>query len=75
MQCSQCGGLVTWRGPLSALTHTECGQCGAQNSQVVEPEPCSMCAGLGEVGGFEGGAAPGWATEECPNCYGEGVEP
>ena len=34
MQCSQCGGLVTWRGPLSALTHTECPGCGAQNSQV-----------------------------------------
>lgn len=45
MQCELCGGLVTWRGPLSALTHTECESCGGQNCQVVdvppnEDEPC-----------------------------------
>jgi len=39
MICSACGGPnVTWRGPLSALTHTECADCGAINSQVVEIE-------------------------------------
>ena len=37
MQCELCGGLVTWRGPLSALTHTECESCGGQNCQVAEP--------------------------------------
>ena len=37
MQCELCGGLVTWRGPLSALTHTECENCGGQNCQVAEP--------------------------------------
>lgn len=36
MKCELCGGLVTWRGPLSALTHTECENCGGQNCQVVE---------------------------------------
>lgn len=38
MVCASCGGLVTWRGPLIALTHTECCQCGAVNNQVVEIE-------------------------------------
>lgn len=37
MICSKCGGEVVWMGPFSALTHTECKQCGAQNSQVVAP--------------------------------------
>jgi hypothetical protein len=37
MQCELCGGLVTWRGPLGALTHTECKNCGGQNCQVAEP--------------------------------------
>ena len=36
MKCDLCGGLVTWRGPLSALTHTECESCGGQNCQVVQ---------------------------------------
>lgn len=36
MICSICGGLVTWRGPLVALTHTECENCGGRNCQ--EPE-------------------------------------
>lgn len=34
MTCSQCGGPVVWKGPLSELTHTECLQCGAANSQA-----------------------------------------
>ena len=50
MQCERCNGEVTWRGPLSALTHTECGSCGGINCQRVsgqeepdddiDPEPC-----------------------------------
>lgn len=36
MRCADCGGLVTWRGPLSALTHTECERCGHRNCQEVE---------------------------------------
>jgi hypothetical protein len=37
MICSVCGGHnVTWRGPLVCLTHTECADCGAIDSQVVE---------------------------------------
>ena len=36
MICSKCGGEVVWMGPFSELTHTECKQCGAQNSQVLE---------------------------------------
>jgi hypothetical protein len=38
MKCELCGGLVTWRGPLSALTHTECHQCGGTNCQITDPE-------------------------------------
>lgn len=37
MQCERCGGLVTWRGPMAALTHTECEQCGGINCQLYEP--------------------------------------
>jgi hypothetical protein len=37
MICSVCGGYnVTWRGPFICLTHTECADCGAINSQVVQ---------------------------------------
>jgi hypothetical protein len=37
MICKYCGGPVTWRGPFSALTHTECSSCGATNCQRPEP--------------------------------------
>lgn len=44
MICSKCGGEVIWMGPLSALTHTECQACGAQNSQVFdECDECDEC--------------------------------
>lgn len=36
MICSSCGGHVTWRGPMSNLTHTECARCGRHNSQTEE---------------------------------------
>lgn len=36
MICSQCGGQVVWRGPLHALTHTECTKCGAINAQLPD---------------------------------------
>ena len=36
MKCERCGGLVTWRGPFSALTHTECERCGGINCQLPE---------------------------------------
>lgn len=36
MECERCGGLVTWRGPMSALTHTQCESCGGINCQIVE---------------------------------------
>ena len=38
MICSICGGTVTWRGPLIALTYTECESCGAINSQIPEDD-------------------------------------
>jgi hypothetical protein len=51
MKCSICGGLVTWRGPLSNLTHTECGGCGAHNSHEPSwPEP----DGSEDPGGSDG---------------------
>jgi len=39
MVCASCNGEVTWRGPLSALTHTRCANCGAINNQIVVPIP------------------------------------
>lgn len=38
MICELCSGEVFWKGPFSNLTHTECSNCGAVNSQMVEPE-------------------------------------
>ena len=38
MRCSICGGSVVWRGPLHALTHTECTSCGAANSQLPDEQ-------------------------------------
>lgn len=39
MRCTHCLGAVFWKGPLSNLTHTECSQCGAINSQVADETP------------------------------------
>lgn len=39
MTCSKCGGMVVWKGPLSALTHTECTHCGAVNAQLPDEPP------------------------------------
>lgn len=36
MICTFCGGEVTWRGPITNLTHTECNQCGAANCQIMD---------------------------------------
>lgn len=33
MICSLCSGLVIWKGPITALTHTECQKCGGINCQ------------------------------------------
>lgn len=29
---------------------------------------CETCGGRGEIGGFQGGEAPGYVTEPCPDC-------
>lgn len=39
MTCRHCDGLVVWRGPLVALTHTECTACGATDCQIPEEDP------------------------------------
>lgn len=36
MICSNCGGVVEWKGKLTELSHTECFQCGAKNCQVID---------------------------------------
>ncbi len=36
MICSTCHGEVIWKGPLSALTHTECQSCGRLNNQYID---------------------------------------
>lgn len=38
MICAFCNGDVEWRGPLSALTHTECRTCHRTNCQVLDPD-------------------------------------
>ncbi len=43
MICKSCGGLVEWKGPLVALTHTECLSCGAVNNQEPEDETPVEC--------------------------------
>ncbi len=48
MICSHCKTLtVEWKGPLTALTHTECSSCGRTNCQIPEPteegQPCPHC--------------------------------
>jgi hypothetical protein len=40
MVCKHCGGEVIWMGPLTALTHTQCRQCGGINCQETEFAPC-----------------------------------
>ena len=37
MICSNCGGLVEWKGPLTNLTHTQCLECGSVNCEEAEP--------------------------------------
>jgi hypothetical protein len=56
MICSKCGGHVTWRGPFSALTHTECENCGAINSQQVDDDepPAERDTLTGELFGDSG---------------------
>lgn len=57
MICSRCHSpTVTWRGPLTALTHTECSHCGGVNCQEVEDDHdhdpgdcCPNCCGDGVV--------------------------
>ena len=36
MICKDCIGQVYWVGKLTNLTHTECEDCGAINSQILE---------------------------------------
>lgn len=39
MNCRECGsGRVEWKGPLTALTHTECADCGATDCHEPEGE-------------------------------------
>lgn len=40
MNCAACGGTrVEWQGPPSALTHTQCLDCGRTGTQKPEPPP------------------------------------
>jgi hypothetical protein len=38
MRCYICGGAVVWRGPLTALTHTECLKCGGENTHAIDED-------------------------------------
>jgi hypothetical protein len=65
MECSLCGGYVEWKGPITALTHTECHGCGAVNSQTHEDEECRYCSGSGAI--YIEGESGAW-EEPCPEC-------
>ena len=45
-----------------------------RKSERAAPDPiqCETCGGRGEIGGFQGGAVPGYVTEACPDCAGAG---
>lgn len=64
MQCERCGGLVTWRGPLSALTHTQCDGCGGINCHVYEP----TAAELAEFDAEALAAAEAYSKPPCQEC-------
>lgn len=73
MKCTNCGGLVTWRGPITDLTHTECADCGGRNCQ--EPEdarPCDTCHGEGAIDERLGGYSFSNPAAACPDCDGTG---
>jgi len=73
MICSICGGEVTWRGPLSALTHTQCGSCGEKNCQEVSDEAdgeCLHCGGSGRIEAENNGP-----IENCPACNAASLVP
>ena len=73
MKCSICGGLVTWRGPMYALTHTECGSCGGRNCQIAEEEhECETCNGEGTIDQALGGEWNSDPKATCPDCDGHG---
>jgi len=38
MKCSDCGGLVFWCEPITAITRTECQDCGAIDNQSMDGE-------------------------------------
>lgn len=63
MICSHCKTpTVEWKGPLTALTHTECSNCGRFNCQVQDPteeeQPCPHC-----------GTSVRWKEPECCSCH------
>jgi RecJ-like exonuclease len=80
MICYLCGGQVTWRGPITNLTHTECAGCGRRNCQQVIDEVCRTCGGSGAVhpdwGDYPRPSRAELGEEplvECPDCYGRGA--
>ena len=40
--------------------------------EADQVKQCQTCDGRGEIGGFQGGAAPGYVTEACSDCTGAG---
>jgi DnaJ-class molecular chaperone len=73
MKCSICGGLVTWRGPLTDLTHTECNDCGGINCQIFEDyTECETCEGTGVIDERIGGISRSNPESVCPDCDGKG---
>jgi len=74
MKCERCGGLVTWRGPMSALTHTKCESCGEMNCQIVQDEhDCETCNGEGTFDERIGGEWNSNQKAVCPDCDGRGT--
>lgn len=74
-------GFTLRQQPGGAMDLNECVYAFAQEvfeagrkAERAAPDPiqCETCGGTGEIGGFQGGAAPGYVTEKCTDCAGAG---
>lgn len=70
---TQAATAEKWQGLATGNLHWRDDECPA--CQVLMRAAAALCDarnGRGEIGGFHGGAAPGYVTEPCPDCAGAG---
>ena len=66
-----------WRGFINQQHYKNTVEDGSWPIRALYAAPpvtiqCETCNGRGEIGGFQGGAVPGYVTEACPDCAGAG---